>query len=313
MTEMLPSLKALRAFEAAARHLNASRAAEELAVTQPAVTQQVKALEAFLGTRLLRRQGQGLTLTPTGRAFAERLHGAFAEITAATAEVLRRERGGGPLTVSMLPTLAQRWLIPRLGSFQEAHPEIEVRFSATARVVDLRREDVDLAIRFGDGAWPGCESTFLMANDVLPVLSPKLLESQHIKSVEDLARHTWLQVDAEPRDTDWRDWLAAAGVEGMEPQGRVAFESSSQALAAATAGLGVALAQRPFVIDDVAAGRLVVPLDEVLTSEQAYYMVTAQERAGGHRVSAFREWLLGEATHAHPNLSDFTTVSRSNR
>ena len=153
-----PSLKALRAFETAARHLSMSRAADELAVTQPAVTQQIKALETVLGVRLIYREGQGLALTSAGRAYAERLHSIFTEIGAATADLLHQEKKGGALTVSLLPTLAQRWLIPRLGSFQTIHPEIEVRFSTTARIVDLNREDVDLAIRFGEGSWRGSHS-----------------------------------------------------------------------------------------------------------------------------------------------------------
>lgn len=298
MTALHPSLKALRAFETAARHLSMTRAADELAVTQPAVTQQIKALETFLGVCLVYREGQGLALTPAGRAYAERLRGAFAEIRAATADLLRQERQGGAVTVSLLPTLAQRWLIPRLGSFQAAHPEIEVRFSATARVVDLRREDVDLAIRFGGSSWPGCDSRFLMANDMFPVLSPLLQEERPVATPEDLAAHVWLWVDAEPRGGDWPAWLAAAGADGLEPRGRIAFESSSQALAAATAGLGVAIGHRPFVIDDLSSGRLVMPLDAVMSGPQAYYVVTAADRTTPPRVAAFRDWLLAEARYS---------------
>jgi LysR family glycine cleavage system transcriptional activator len=298
MAALPPSLKALRAFEAAARHLSVTRAADELAVTQPAVTQQIKALEAFLGVRLVYREGQGLALTSAGRAYADRLHGAFAEIGAATAELLHQEKDGGAVTVSLLPTLAQRWLIPRLGSFQAAHPDIEVRFSATARVVDLRREEVDLAIRFGEGVWPGCDSQFLMANDMFPVLSPQLQEAQPIGRPEDLAEHIWLRVDAEPRSGDWPAWLAAAGAEGLEPKGWVAFETSSQALAAATAGLGVAIGHRPFVMDDLSSGRLVMPLEAAVSSPQAYYVVTPSGIETPPRVAAFRDWLLAEAQYS---------------
>jgi LysR family glycine cleavage system transcriptional activator len=293
-----PSLKALRAFETAARHLSMSRAADELAVTQPAVTQQIKALESALGVRLIYREGQGLALTPPGRAYAERLHGVFTEIGAATADLLRQENKGGAVTISLLPTLAQRWLIPRLGSFQNAHPEIEIRFSATARLVDLRHEDVDLAIRFGEGSWRGCDSSFMMANDMFPVLSPKLQDARPLNAPADLAEHTWLWVDAEPRPGDWPAWLAAAGIEGLEPKGRIAFETSNQALAAATAGLGVAIGHRPFVMDDLSSGRLVMPLEAALPSAQAYYVVTADENEIVPRVAAFRDWLLAEAQYA---------------
>lgn len=298
MASLPPSLKALRAFEAAARHLSMTRAADELAVTQPAVTQQIKALETFLGVTLVYREGQGLALTPSGKAYAERLHGAFAEIREATATLLHQQERAGALTVSLLPTLAQRWLIPRLGSFQTSHPQIEVRFSTTARVVDLLREDVDLAIRFGEGSWPGCHSQFMMANDMFPVLSPQLQEAQPLVKPEDLADHIWLWVDAEPRPGDWSAWLGAAGVEGLEPRGRIAFETSSQALAAATAGLGVAIGHRPFVMDDLSSGRLVMPLEAALSSTQAYYVVTASEKMIVPRVAAFREWLLANAQYS---------------
>lgn len=295
MSVFPPSLKALRAFESAARHLSMSRAADELAVTQPAVTQQIKALEAFLRIRLVYREGQGLALTPAGRAYADRLSGVFAEIGAATADLLRQEQKSGALTISLLPTLAQRWLIPRLGTFQAAHPEIEVRFSTTSRLVDLQREDVDLAIRFGDGLWRGCESVFMMANDMLPVLSPQLQDALPLRMANDLADHVWLWVDAEPRANDWPVWLEAAGAKGLEPKGRIAFESSNQALAAATAGLGVAIGHRPFVMDDLSSGRLVTPLQTVLSSNEAYYVVTADGGTPLPGVVAFRDWLLAEA------------------
>lgn len=293
-----PSLKALRAFETAARHLSVSRAADELAVTQPAVTQQIKALEAALGVSLVYREGQGMALTPHGQAYAQRLHAVFSEIGAATADLLHQGQKGGALTVSLQPTLAQRWLIPRLGSLQSIHPEIEVRFSATARLVELHREDVDLAIRFGEGTWRDCHSQFLMANDIFPVLSPQLQKAAPLKTPQDLANHIWLWVDAEPRPGDWSAWLEAAGVEGLEPRGRIAFETSSQALAAATAGLGVAIGHRPFVMDDLSSGQLVMPLKAVLSSAEAYYLVTASKVALLPHVAAFADWLLAEAQYS---------------
>jgi LysR family glycine cleavage system transcriptional activator len=298
MTRLHPSLKALRAFEAAARHLSMTRAADELAVTQPAVTQQIKSLETFLGVTLIYREGQGLALTPKGKAYAERLQDAFNEIRDATDTLLHQNKRAGALTVSLLPTLAQRWLIPRLGSFQNAHPEIEVRFSTAVRIVDLNREDVDLAIRFGEGSWPGCHSQFMMANDMFPVLSPQLQEVRPLIKPEDLADHTWLWVDAEPRPGDWSAWLAAAGVEGLEPRSRIAFETSSQALAAATTGLGVAIGHRPFVMDDLSSGRLVKPLEAAVSSTQAYYVVTASGTRIAPRIAAFRDWLLVEAQYS---------------
>ena len=292
----LPSLNALRAFETVARHMSASRAAEELGVTQPAVTQQVRLLESHLGLPLVRRDGQGLALTADGRALAARLAEPFAEIADAVAEAAGRQRGAGVLTVTLLPTFAQRWLIPRLASFQAAHPEIEVRLSATARICDLVREDVDLAIRFGNGRWPGCASRRLMANDMFPVINPRLAETKPLRKPVDLAAHVWLQVEAEPRTGDWDAWLGAAGAAGVEPAGRLSFETSSHALAAATAGLGIAIGHRPFVIDDLAAGRLVQPFGTVVESEDAYYLVTAKSKTRPAAVTAFVDWLMVEAS-----------------
>jgi len=292
----LPSLNALRAFETVARHKSASRAAEELGVTQPAVTQQVRQLESHLGLPLVRRKGQGLTLTADGRALAARLSGPFAEIADAVAEAVGRRGGAGVLTVTLLPTFSQRWLIPRLASFQAAYPEIEVRLAATARICDLVREDVDLAIRFGYGRWSGCDSRPLMANDMFPVVNPHLAETKPIRNLGDLAAHVWLQVEAEPRTGDWEAWLDAAGAAGIEPAGRLSFETSSHALAAATAGLGIAIGHRPFVIDDLAAGRLVQPFETMVESDEAYYLVTAKSRTRPAAVTAFADWLMAEST-----------------
>ena len=300
MLESAPSLKSLRAFEAVARHLSVSRAATELAVTQPAVSQQIKHLESFLDLRLLRREGQGIALTPVGHVYAERLHGAFNEIEAATLALLRRGRESAVVTISLLPTLAQRWLIPRLASLQAAVPEVELRLSATARVVDLDREDVDIAIRYGSGHWRNCQSDLLMSNDTFPVLSPQLLDKQPVKTVADLSRHVWLIVDAVPRDRDWQAWLDTAGAGDLKPVRRIVFESSSYALAAAAAGLGITIGHRPFVMDDLAAGRLVAPLEITTPSAEAYYVVTSRNSSTVPCITACRDWLLREVKDKHP-------------
>lgn len=288
-----PSLKALRAFETAARHLSVSLAAEELCVSQPAVSQQIKSLERQLGVRLVYREGQGLALTDKGRRFADKLHLAFVDIDGAIADLINHDQQGGTIVVSILPTLAQNWLIPRLGSFQKLHPHIDIRFSATARVVDLNQEDVDLAIRFGKGTWNNCQSRYMMANDMFPVLSPKLQQTKPIYRVADLAAHTWLWVEAEPRAADWQLWLNAAGGAGVQPKHRIGFETSSQALAAAAAGLGVAMGHRPFVMDDLLSERLMMPLDISLPSEEGYYLVTSLGDMAP-RVRDFSDWLLSE-------------------
>ncbi|MFO1352044.1 MAG: transcriptional regulator GcvA [Gammaproteobacteria bacterium] len=294
MPGRLPPLGALRAFEAAARHLSFTRAAAELYVTQSAVSQQVKALEALLHTRLFQRSGPQLALTRAGTAYAARLGPVFAEIATAT-EALFSDHREGILNVSLLATFAVRWLIPRLQRFNQRHPEIEVRLNTTARLVDFEHEDIDLAIRFGDGTWPGLRSHYLMAEDRFPVCSPALLARGQTHPPAAIRGHKLLQVDAPQRRDDWKEWLAAAGVSGIDPYAGLPFESSIQALQAAIAGLGMALAQRSFVTDDLAAGHLVAPFALTLQGHGAYYIVCREPEHDVPKIKAFRDWLDAEA------------------
>ena len=257
MAPRMPPLSALRAFEAVVRHGSVTRAAAELGVTQPAISQRLRQLEAFLERPLVRRDAGGIAVSADGQAYAARLERAFAEIGAAT-EALRVGAGSErALTISVLATFAQRWLIPRLAGFQGAHPEIEVRLLATSRLADLWREDVDLAIRPGAGVERGERSDFLVANDLFPVASPAALERRPVRVAGDLAKQVLIRVEAEPRDQDWRRWLTAAGVRELRPRGWLPFTSSSHAIEAAIAGLGVAIGHTPFVVDALEAGRLV--------------------------------------------------------
>ena len=290
-----PSLHCLKAFEAVARHRNVTLAAGELGVTQPAVTQQIRALERHLGTRLVRADRRGVELTATGAALAGRLVRSFDELRDALSDAAGRGAGVQPLTLALLATLAQRWLIPRLASFQSRHPEIEVRLLTTSRLVDLQREDVDLAIRIGDGRWPGCRSDFLFENALFPVASPLLQARAPLNTPADLARHVLITVDAPPREADWRRWLAHVGATDLQPAGRLSFASSAQALEAAVAGLGVAIAHTPFVESDLAAGRLVRPFAERIVEDDGFYLVAPRASASLPRVADFRAWLLGAA------------------
>jgi LysR family transcriptional regulator, glycine cleavage system transcriptional activator len=288
---MPPALASLRAFEAVARHLSVTRAAEELGVTQPAVTQRLRGLERQLGVRLVRRDGRRLALTAEGQDYAATLTRAFAQIERGTERVLAARRAGR-LTVALLPTLATRWLIPRLAGFHARHPAIEVRLATALSPVAEPPADVDLAIRFGSGRWPGFAADFLMPDDSFPALSPALLKRRPLVRPADLARHTLLQVAAEPRIGDWPRWLAAAKCPGLEPAGRLSFPSSAQAIEAALAGLGVVMAHRPFVADDLASGRLVAPFALSVPGDGGYWLVARREDAELPRVRAFRDWLL---------------------
>jgi LysR family glycine cleavage system transcriptional activator len=293
MPAPLPPLNRLRAFEAVARHGSVTRAAAELGVSQPAVTQQLRQLEALVEVPLVRRVPGGIAVTAEGQVFAARLQRAFAEIKAATDD-LHTTSQARVLTVSVLATFAQRWLIPRLAGFQRAHPDLEVRLLTTSRLVDLGRDDVDLSIRSGDGRWPRCRSDLLIENQVLPVASPALIERQPLGGPGDLRGHVLIQVDAGPRRDDWRRWLARAGVGELEPRGWLTFSSSSHAIEAALAGLGIAIGHTPFVADALGARQLAAPF-ALTVEDQPYYLVSAGARAGIRKIRLFRDWLLQEA------------------
>ena len=293
MAARLPPLSCLRAFEAVARHRSVTRAAAELGVTQPAVSQRLRQLEAYFERGLVRRDAGGIAITAEGQAYASRLERAFAEIQAATEDLRAATAAERALTISVLATFAQRWLIPRLAGFQAAHPEIEIRLLATSRITDLWRDDVDLSIRPDAGKRGRARSDFLVANDLFPVASPALLERQPVRRPADLAAQVLLRVEAEPRDQDWPRWLAAAGVPQLQPRGWLPFASSSHALEAAIAGLGVAIGHTPFVVDALEAGRLAAPLERRIEND-GYYLVATAERADSRRVRHFRSWLLAE-------------------
>ena len=204
MVRRLPSLNGLKAFEAAARHESFTKAAEELCVTQGAVSHQVKALEAELGLRLFDRKQQRLTITRAGRSYLEVVRDAFDRMASGTERLLNQQLSGA-LTVSTSPNFAAKWLVHRLGRFAEAHPDIDLRISASQHHVDFAREDVDLAIRHGEGGWPSLHATRLCKEELFPVCSPRLLRGRHaLRSPRDLLHHTLLHLD---NHGDWRKWL----------------------------------------------------------------------------------------------------------
>ena len=302
MARRLPPLNALRAFEAAARHLSFTRAADELAVTQTAISHQIKGLEARLGVQLFRRLPRGLVLTEEAQLFLPAIRDAFDRIAAAT-ERLTREQGSGVLTLSTLPSFAGKWLVPRLGRVRQAHPEIDLRISASLRLVDFDRDNVDVAIRSGRGHYPGLRVDRLFTEEVFPVCSPRLLaEGPHPLRTPDDLRHHVLLHDLDPGQVvfadatePWRRWLAAAGVDGVDVERGPLFEDTHLLLDAAIAGHGVALGRSAIAAADLAAGRLVRPFEVSLPFGLAYYLVCPEASAERPKVRAFREWLLAEA------------------
>ena len=292
MASHLPPLNALRGFESAARHLSFTHAANELNVTQAAVSHQVKALEQDLGVPLFRRLTRKLALTEEGRVLATAVADAFARI-GETAQYLRSDSRQSVLTVSLTQSIGVKWLGARLGRFWQQHPEIELRLHHSWHLVDFDREDVDMAIRWGVGDWPGLTSHLLKSADVTPLFSPKLLSGDKpIRSPADLRHHTLLH---DAGYDDWPRWLAAAGAPEVDAGRGPTFDSHNVLLEAAIAGHGVALGSTVLLADDIAAGRLVAPFDLNVQLDAAYHIVYPPRAADLPKVVAFRDFLLEEA------------------
>jgi LysR family glycine cleavage system transcriptional activator len=297
LSRILPSLTALRAFDAAARHLSFIKAGAELFVTPGAISQQVRALEDQLGVKLFRRLTRGVLLTDAGQRYAKAIARIFDDIAVATRDV-KRHSSVAELKVSTGASFAARWLIPRLGLFRHANPKIVLRVIADNRLTDFATEDVDLAIRFGPGDWPDLVTEFLFREDIFPVCSPKLLDGPvPLQRVEDLTRHTLLddETDEVYLDLTWEHWLHEVGADDVRPPPGVRFTYSHMALQAAVAGQGVALGTSVLAADDLAIGNLVRPLAESAASRFAYYFVCPQDAVERPKIKAFRGWITGEA------------------
>ena len=289
MVARLPSLNGLRAFEAAARHLSFTLAAEELNVTQTAISHQIRRLEEELGLKLFIRQSRSLALTPQATDYLPGIRAAFQDLRTATDRLLRKD-DDRVLTISTLTSLAVKWLLPRLSSFQAQHPDIDVRITTSTELVDFRTSNVDAAIRYGQGRWPGLEAEWLMAEHLFPVCSPKLLTGERaLRHPEDLQHATLLHTSSTV--DDWRLWLTAAGLPAHLSQNRgLTFDLAFMTIQAAIDGLGVAMGHTAYVADDVANGRLVVPFDVSMPSA-GYYFVTPQDRPATAKLNLFRDWL----------------------
>ena len=291
MARRLPPLNALRAFEAGARHLSFTKAAEELHVTQAAISHQVKLLEEDLGVSLFRRMTRKLALTEEGRALMG-VAGEALDAIAGEAARLREAPGGRTLSLSLIPTFGVKWLAQRLGRFWALHPEIDLRLHHSIHLVDFARDEVDAAVRWGGGAWPGVEAVYLMRAGLVPVCSPALCKGPPALNVpDDLRHHTLLH----ERDyVDWAQWLAVAGAHEVEARRGPIIDDPSVLHQAAIDGQGVALESESIVRADLEAGRLVKPFDVDLDRDNAYYLVAPPRHFDRPNVQAFRDFLLSE-------------------
>ena len=292
MLRRLPPLNALKAFEAAARYESFTRAAEELCVTQGAVSHQVKALEAELGIKLFIRERQRLIITEAGREYLVVLRDALDRIAVGTDRLVQRQNSG-VITVSTSPDFAAKWLVNRLGRFAETHPGIDLRVSATLQHVDFAREDVDLAVRHGDGHWPSLDVVRLSSEQLFAVCSPKLLAGRNrISKPSDVLKFPLLHLDD---SNAWAKWLDAAGLEGAEHLHGPVLNRASMVIDAAIDGQGIALARTTLAASDLINGRLVRPFAEALRLSKTYWIVCPRATSAQPKITMFREWLLSEA------------------
>jgi LysR family glycine cleavage system transcriptional activator len=282
-------LNALRTFEAVARHLSFSRGAEELNVSTAAVSSQVRALEERLNQRLFRRRGRQVTLTAAGRKLFPGVERGMRELRLAV-QRLDAERSGGVLNVSMMPSFLQKWLMPRLGAFQDAHPDLDLRISADDNRIDFEQTDFHAAIRFGPGDAEGLVSEHLLDDWILPVCSPRFLERHgSFSGPEDLAQHDLLFVDSPV----WDPWFETVGGHGRERRQKI-LNDALAILMAAELGEGIALTRWSLVARDLAAGRLVRPVDTLVSTEWSYHFTLPSHHVDMPKIRTFRRWLREE-------------------
>ncbi|MGA9335942.1 MAG: transcriptional regulator GcvA [Rudaea sp.] len=294
----LPALRSLRVLEAAERHQNYTRAAEELNLTHSAVSHQMHALESNLGLRLFERIGRQMRATEPGRQLAQDVRTAL-DALAASIGRLRGGDSGNALTVSVLPSFAAAWLVTHLGGFLERHPTIDLRLESSTSVSDFRNDGVDLAIRFGSGNYPGLHTEKLFDDELFPSLSPKLLDSARVRVPADLARIPLLRI----RTHNWAPWFEAANVDIAEPRRGPVFNDSELALQAAIQGQGAVLSRGSLAVAKLERGELVAPFPQRIPSPQTCYLVYPPQHAQKASVKLFRDWLVEELRISPPVYS----------
>ena len=301
MANRLPPLNALKAFEASARQLSFTRAAEELFVTQAAISHQIKSLEDFLGIKLFMRKNRALLLSEEGQAYYLDIKEVFNTINDATERLLARGAKGA-ITVSLQPSFAIQWLVPRLNAFNLLHPDIDVRIKAVDQPESSLTEDVDVAIYYGRGHWADIHAEQLQKEYLVPVCSPLLLQgNKPLNVLEDLVNHTLLH-DTSRRD--WKRWFKQVGVKATNVNHGPIFSHSAMVVQAALHGQGVALAHSFLARPDIDAGRLICPFEEVLESKNAYYVVCRERQVDLGKIAAFREWVLDTVAQEKEDLDD---------
>jgi LysR family glycine cleavage system transcriptional activator len=295
MLKQLPPLSSLRSFEAVARQLSFSKAAEELHVTPGAVSQQIRSLEELLGTRLFDRTRRSVALTDAAARMLPDVQAGLEMLSRAVSNktTLLGER---TLTISVAPSFASKWLLPRLASFYEKHPDIDLRISATVALADFKRDRVDLAIRLGHGSYPGLHAERLFAESLTPLCSPRLLKRKgRLSKPDDLRKHRLIQDTSIPGGGEqggWEQWLALAGAKHISAHRGVRFTLAELAMQAAIDGAGVVLGRVVLAEGDLAAGRLVRPFRTVLPLDVSYFLIRSNTASLRQEIQCFRDWLF---------------------
>ena len=306
MANRLPPLNALRAFEASARQLSFTRAAEELFVTQAAISHQIKALEEHLGIKLFMRKNRSLLLTEEGQSYYLDIKDIFTSLYEATERLLSRGSKGA-ITVSSQASFAIQWLVPRLTTFNALHADIDVRIKAVDQAENSLTEDVDVAIYYGRGKWPNIHADKLHTEYLIPVCSPLLLQENSFSSkpallgFEDLAEHTLLH---DTSRKDWKRWFKQVGMKGGNVNHGPIFSHSAMVLQAALHGQGVALAYSVLAKPDIDSGRLVCPFNDVLVSKNSYFIVCRESQKDNGKIAAFRQWMLDMVLAEQEQITD---------
>lgn len=300
MNRTLPGTRALRTFEAAGRHLNFTRAADEVGLTPAAVSHQIKEIETQLGVVLFTRTSRSIRLTPAGAVLFEAAADALDMLRRAAGRARRMGRGSAHLRISLGARFATNWLLPRLSEFRAAHPSLELTFDITDEIRDFDTDDVDVAIRFGAGKYERTRSDRLFDTIVVPVCSPKLIETgARLEEPRDLFHHTLCYVDCKTDGMvwpNWRMWMTAAGIDDFDDSRCIAFSDSSHVVQAVAEGGAVGLVELAMIANDLSQGRLVRPFDIGVSvgEDYAYHLVYPESSSQDPRILAFREWMLNE-------------------
>lgn len=292
MGRRLPPINAMRVFEAAGRHLSFTKAADELHVTQAAVSHQIKALEEWLGVMLFQRLNRGLKLTDEGQEYLGPLTEAFDLMGGATAKLMDQDNVK-TLSVSTLSSFASIWLLPRLKKFRDRYPDLNVHLVTSRQETDMLLEgDVDLDIRYGEGRWQHMQADLLLEETLFPVCSPELLAEAPLSKPADIAKHTLLH---DVMNVGWSDWFDHVGLEDQDASRGPTFSNSQLVMQAALNGEGIALGRDVLVADAIARGDLVRPFADSLPCQFSYYMVSAKNTSDQHKIRVFKKWLSAEA------------------